>query len=298
MAAKKPATVANVYTAVPVTKYTANWTIENFPTLTKTYTPGSVLESPEFEIKFFSSDSKLMITKWHFECFPAEKLINGNTSRYASIYLRVSEQTPCPSSTKFALKFSLGTSRSWNIPYCGINSANSSQHFRFSHEDLTAHPKDFLIEDKLCIKCDISILLKDCVRSYACNSLTDFNHLRLEMADINAKAKDRQAWQDLKADTFVDLGPGTVTMVFGRDEEKVEEQCHTFPLAARSPVFRKMLTVDMMEKATGRIEMPHISPATGRQCSEFVWFLLNESNRFQPLNNRFQPLNFCTSFFN
>jgi hypothetical protein len=70
-----------------------------------------------------------------------------------------------------------------------------------------------------------------------------------------------------KADTFVDLGPGTVTMVFGRDEEKVEEECHTFPLAARSPVFGKMLMVDMLEKASGRVELPHISPATGRLCS-------------------------------
>jgi hypothetical protein len=73
-----------------------------------------------------------------------------------------------------------------------------------------------------------------------------------------------------KADTFVDLGPGTVTMIFGRDEEKVEEQCHNFPLAAHSQVFRKMLTVDMLEKASGRVEMPHISPATGRLCSGSV----------------------------
>ncbi len=75
-----------------------------------------------------------------------------------------------------------------------------------------------------------------------------------------------------KADTFVDLGPGTVTMVFGRDEEKVEEQCHTFPLAARSHVFKKMLTVDMLEKASGRVELPHISAATGRLCSGSLWF--------------------------
>jgi hypothetical protein len=78
-----------------------------------------------------------------------------------------------------------------------------------------------------------------------------------------------------EADTFVDLGPGTVTIIFGRDEEKVEEQCHTFPLAAHSPVFRKMLTVDMLEKASGRVELPHISHATGRQCSELFSFLLN-----------------------
>jgi hypothetical protein len=75
-----------------------------------------------------------------------------------------------------------------------------------------------------------------------------------------------------KAGTFVDLGPGTVTMIFGRDEEKVEEECHTFPLAARSHVFKKMLTVDMLEKASGRIELPHINAATGRLCSGSLWF--------------------------
>jgi hypothetical protein len=95
--------------------------------------------------------------------------------------------------------------------------------------------------------------------------------LRLELADINAKARDRQAWENLKNRNVVDLGPSLVTLAFG--DEGTEEVCHTFPLAARSPVFRKMLTVDMLEKASGRVEMPHISPATGRQC--FQWVLLN-----------------------
>ncbi len=95
-----------------------------------------------------------------------------------------------------------------------------------------------------------------------------------------------------KADTFVDLGPGTVTMVFGGDEEKVEEQCHTFPLAAHSHVFRKMFTVDMLEKASGRVEMPHISPATGRQCFEFVWLRINGSNKFHPLKGLSHEIDF------
>ncbi len=118
MAAKKSATEANVYTAVPETKYTANWTIENFPALAKTYTPGSVLKSPEFEIKFFSSDWKTMSTKWHFECYPSLKSNQTYGSRYVSLYLHVSKQTPCPSGTKVSAKFSLGTSNSWNSPYC------------------------------------------------------------------------------------------------------------------------------------------------------------------------------------
>ncbi len=279
MAAKKSAAQAQIYTAVPVTKYTADWTIENFLTLAKTFTPGSVLNSPEFEIKFVSNDSKLMITKWHFECHPSVKNNQIYGSRYVYLYIHVSKQTPCPSGTKVSAKFSLGTSKSWNSPFCDINSSDSrvGHWYMFTHEDMIAHPKDYLIEDKLCIKCDISIMLEDCVRSYACNSLTDFSPLRLELSDINAKAKDRQAWQDLKANTVVDLGPSLVTIAFG--DEGTEEACHTFPLAARSPVFRKMLTVDMLEKASGRVEMPHISPATGRQCSELFCFLITRRKR-------------------
>jgi hypothetical protein len=278
MAAKKSSTQTQVYTELPVTDHSANWTIKNFPIVFKAYKPGSALKSPEFEIKFVSRDSKTMSTKWHFECFLPEIKLNPfptNVGLQASLYLVLSEKTLCPVGTKVAGEFSLlGTSRSWNIPYEDINSSRRlGQSVTFYEKDLRANPNGYLIEDKLCIKCKMSFLLVGGSRLFACNSLTDFSPLRLELADINAKAKDRQAWQDLKADTFVDLGPGTVTMVFGRDEEKVEEECHTFPLAARSPVFRKMLTVDMLEKASGRVEMPHISPATGRQC--FEWFLLN-----------------------
>jgi hypothetical protein len=272
MAAKKSAAQAQIYTAVPVTKYTADWTIEKFHFIAQSYLPGSALKSPEFEIQFFSSESKPMSTKWHFECYPSGEFTNFNRGLYVDLYLLLSEQTPCPSGTKVAAKFSLGTSKSWNSPCCDINSNASrfGQYCMFSHEDLIANPNDYLTEDKLCIKCEMSFMLIGRSRLYVCNSLTDFKPV-LERADINATAWDRQAWQDLKANTVVDLGPSLVTIAFG--DEGTEEVCHTFPLAARSPVFRKMLTVDMLEKASGRVEMPHISPATGRQC--FEWFLLN-----------------------
>jgi hypothetical protein len=48
----------------------------------------------------------------------------------------------------------------------------------------------------------------------------------------------RHAWEALREQSFVDLGPSTVTLVFGAGDVKVEELCHTFPLAARSPVFQ------------------------------------------------------------
>ena len=42
------------------------------------------------------------------------------------------------------------------------------------------------------------------------------------------------------------------TLVLGAiEEEQEEERCHTFHLAARSPVLRTMLTMDMLERSTG-----------------------------------------------
>jgi hypothetical protein len=294
MAAKESSKPCEVRTAVICVKRTVFWTIEQFPSLIQSYKCSEVLSSPELEIKFVSSDSKPMSTNWRFDCCPLGEKTESR-DQCVSLYLRLSKQTPCPVGTKVAGKFSI-LRNTWNFPNCDINAYRKfGDSSLFSRSDLLAHPENYLIEDKLCIKCEISFLLVGGFRLYACNSLTDFSPLRLELADINAKARDLQAWQDLKANTLVDLGPSLVTIAFG--DEGTEEVCHTFPMAARSPVFRKMLTVDMREKASGRVEMQHISPATGRQCFQFVWFRMNGSNRFQPLNNIFQPFNFCTSFF-
>jgi len=91
--------------------------------------------------------------------------------------------------------------------------------------------------------------------------------LLFSLADENASAGDRQGWQRLKETTFVDLGRGTVILIF---RGEVEEMCHSFPLAARSPVLQTMLTVDMLERSSGRIRMPDMSAETGR---EFLYFL-------------------------
>jgi hypothetical protein len=270
MAAKKSAAQAQVYTVVPATEYTADWTIEKFHFVAQSYLPGSALKSPEFEIKFFSSDSKPFSTKWNFVCYPGGESDNNSGKPLISIYLHLSEQTPCPVGTKIAGKFSRGTFISCESQYVDIN---SQQRFGISNW-FPRNDKAYRIEDKLCIKCEMSFLLVGGSRLLTCNSLTDFNPLRLELADINAIARDLQAWENLKNRNVVDLGPSLGTLAFG--DEGTEEACHTFPLAARCPVFRKMLTVDMLEKASGRVEMPHISSATGRQCFEFGWFHLDD----------------------
>jgi hypothetical protein len=263
MAAKKSST--KVHTEVKLVQRTAFWTIEQFPTLRNAYQPKEGIRSPDFEIKLVGSDSRPVSTKWYFECHPLGETEDdyGNVS----LNLHLHKQTPCPDGTKVAGKFSFpGTRNSWEDPYCDINSYHrlgfSTKYppEKLYEDDYYGYPTS-METDKLHIKCEMSFLLVvDKSGLSACNS-------RLELADVNAKARDRQAWWVLKANTVVDLGPSLVTVAFG--DEGTEEACHTFPLAARSPVFRKLLTVDMLEKASGRIELPHISAATGRQCSEF-----------------------------
>jgi speckle-type POZ protein len=71
-------------------------------------------------------------------------------------------------------------------------------------------------------------------------------------------------------ENFVDLGPSSVTMVFGQEEVE-EVRCHSFPLAARSPVFRAMLTAEMLERRSGRIHMADMSAATGKQLLYYLY---------------------------
>ena len=70
------------------------------------------------------------------------------------------------------------------------------------------------------------------------------------------------------AQGFVDIGPSNVIFVYG--EEEAEQLCHTFPLAAHSPVLRTLLTVNMLERSMGQIRMPDVNVDCGRQ---FLYFL-------------------------
>jgi hypothetical protein len=132
---------------------------------------------------------------------------------------------------------------------------------------------------KLAIVCDITLLPLAGPRSYVIGDRSPPAHgvtTAAPLAEMNAADRDRRAWARLKEETFVDLGHGAVTLVFGTGAARTEELAHTFPLAARSPVLLKALTLDMVERSSGRIEMPDMSPATGM---EFVYFLYTGSLR-------------------
>jgi hypothetical protein len=89
----------------------------------------------------------------------------------------------------------------------------------------------------------------------------------------------------------VDLERGSVILIFGGEGEEEEELCHTFPLAARSSIFQKMLTVDMLEKTSGRIQLPDISPNTGRKL---LYYLYTGHVRFTASEQVPGMKSFCT----
>ena len=122
----------------------------------------------------------------------------------------------------------------------------------FSHADLAADPGYFLTDnDKLVIDCRITIFQTLARR-------------RLGYAPVPNP--------DWPMQGFIDLGADSMTLVLGAIEEEQEEKpCHTFHLAAQSPVLRTMLTMDMLERSTGRIRMPDVSVATGRELLYFLY---------------------------
>jgi hypothetical protein len=89
--------------------------------------------------------------------------------------------------------------------------------------------------------CDITLLPLAGPRSYVINDHSPplAHGVTAAQAEVNAADRDRRAWARLKEETFVELGQGAVTLVFGTGAAKTEELAHTFPLAARSPVLLK-----------------------------------------------------------
>ena len=53
--------------------------------------------------------------------------------------------------------------------------------------------------------------------------------------------------------------------------EDGEERCHTFPLAARSSVFRAMLTADMQERHSSPIELKNLKLKTGQDLLHYMY---------------------------
>jgi hypothetical protein len=219
-------------------------------------------------------DGERATTVWALQCFPS-----GDTEEnagFVSVYLHLKSLSQLAvdrvrAEVSFWQLFadSLGlVSHDWAAPYYW-------GHPRFVRHGYLASKAEVVLKgQKLTIVCDITLLPLAGPRSYVVDDRSPpppaHGVTTAPLAEVNAADRDRRAWARLKEETFVDLGHGAVTLVFGTGAARTEELAHTFPLAARSPVLLKALTLDMVERSSGRIEMPDMSPATGK---EFVYFL-------------------------
>jgi hypothetical protein len=256
-------------TEVATFEHTTSWTIKQFLLLIKSAKNKDTLESPVIAIKVVRSDGQPASSTWMLRCFPAGDA--EAVKDHVSLYLHLCTSGLLPPKSKSSLRATVEIrSGPTNFDREFVHDFTPGDGTGFpkwmSHAELIAKPDDILTEGNLVIKCRITVG----PLSYAGGPQVD-NSLRMKLAASNSTATERQPWESLKETTFVDLERGSVTLVFGGEGEEEEERCHTFPLAARSSIFQKMLTVDMLEKTSGRIQLPDISPATGRELLYYLY---------------------------
>jgi hypothetical protein len=243
-------------TEVATFEHTMSWTIKRFPLLMQSAKPKDSLESSKFEIEVVDCDGKPTTTVWSLRCSPAGDDENPNHVLLC-IHLHSLGQLKAK---KIRAEVELGLG---NKKFAEKITHNfepfDSKDFRVSHAEITSNPGVYTTENSLVVRCRITL------GPFSYNSIPVLDPLLNKLPAVKASAASLEAWEALKEQQFVDLGPSTVTMVFGDGNDIEEELCHSFPLAARSPVLRKALTADMLERSTGRIEIPDMSAATGRE---------------------------------
>jgi hypothetical protein len=250
--ARKQAPIADLkfYTEVVTSDRSVYWTIEKFPLLVKTTPNGEALLSPKFEIEVTGGEGKQATTEWLLMCFPT-----GHTEKHAghlTLYICLSSLGNL-SAKSIGAHCELGLQgaelRKFNHTF-EIDSSTYDGYGKFvSHKELAADSGRYVSDGKLIITCKITLHSVVSPRTFVGGPLAN-DSIQMRLAAVSASAASRHAWEALKQENFVDLGPSTVTLVFGEGAE--EELCHTFPLAARSAVLQRMLTTDMLEKSSGR----------------------------------------------
>jgi hypothetical protein len=249
MAGKQaPIADLNFYTEVATSDRSVSWTIEKFPLLVKTTPNGEALTSPKFEIEVTEGDGKQATTEWFLECYPTgEKGQAGHVTLYICFS---SLGNLSAKSIRAQCELGLQNTELKKFNQTFANGDDNWGYPKFlSHKELAIDSGRYLSDGKLIIKCQITLHSVISPRTFVGGPLAE-DSIQMRLAAVSASAASLHAWEALKQEHFVDLGPSTVTLVFGEGAE--EELCHTFPLAARSPVLQRMLTTDMLEKSSGR----------------------------------------------
>ncbi len=249
--ATKQAPIADLkfYTKVATSDRSVSWTIEKFPLLVKMTANGEALTSPNFEIEVTEGDGKQATTKWYLQCYPTG--VKEEDAGHVSVYICIASLGKLSTKNiRAQCELRLQGTELEKFTHTYANGSDNWGYPKFlSHKELAADSGRYLSDGKLIITCQITLFSVVRLRTFLGGPLAE-DSIQMRLAAVSASAASRHAWEALKQENFLDLGPSTMTLVFGEGAE--EELCHTFPLAARSPVLQRMLTTDMLEKSSGR----------------------------------------------
>jgi len=173
--------------------YFYTWTLENIPFIIQTYKKSVVVKSSEFEIKMIGQDSKLLSTKWHLEFSLAY------TDSICVVNLWHSSKSEVTVGVKGTFQFSLGTKLTWeSIPF-DVSKGDCFVFLHFFLEDLLAKPEEYLVNNNLELKFEMNLLPLAGVTTSVFSRRSKGGSVCPALADVNASAWDRQAWNSLKA---------------------------------------------------------------------------------------------------
>lgn len=245
--------------------YDYAWTIEKFSRAAVNFRTGKTMYSEQFTIPVHGK-----LTRWRLKMYPnGRKTVDQG---YVTLFLKDSGREQ-PANLKAQVKFSVvdavgnkQNSKTIDKEYKVLNHAFGYSKF-IKHQTLMATERMLLPGDKLTLMCTITIAGKNIISSGSqkpaqCPPETDIKTLSEKAA---AKlGSDLSQLLKVPSEKFSDL-----TLLCG--PARVELQCHTNILIARSPVFRAMFQHDTAESQKKEIEMTDVDPDVAASMLEYMY---------------------------
>lgn len=268
MAARRPAVPAEdwCHTEVeeePDIAYRFVWTIERFPRILESWENGKSLESKEFCVRVRGRD-----TLWKLVLTPSGKDHQGFVSlmlHYLGPADRGESADPVRATVEFSLLDVFGTKENRRQCDYEFHQKKYSGFAKFASHNVLQSGNLLTNSNILTIHCQVNIKGQLQVRTIAHAS---------RLLDLEPDTAGTQMLEMLEH--AADIGPGQVTLVM-KDGWLT---CHTFPLIARSQVFRAMFNHDMRERKENKIDIDDMDVECGRSLLYYMY-----TGRVQPGSN-------------
>jgi len=245
--------------------YDYAWTIEKFSRAAVNFRTGKTMYSDQFSVPVQGK-----LTKWRLKMYPnGRKTVDQG---YVTLFLKDSGREQ-PANLRAQVKFSVVDAMGNRIntktidkEYKVLNHAFGYSKF-IKHQSLLAPERMLLPEDKLTLLCTITIAGKNIISSGAqkpANCQPEANIRILTERAAGKLGSDLGRLLKSPGEMYSDLkllcGPG-----------RVELDCHTNILVARSPVFRAMFQHDTAEAQNKEIEMTDVEPEVAEQMLSYIY---------------------------